>query len=311
MASLATPFISAALSRLRGWVCLCCWVVALSLVTQLVIWGVASFMDVRYTILEVHAVPAAVVSAGDVAGEPTESPDVHPVDSPLETKAGAAAAPNPNRVTTKYDHIMHCASDFAMSAGVIAMVFMIPMLMVGVMLSAGSATPGIDNVVSSFMWSLVVALLVLPVGRLVGLPWNHGGLVPYEYMTPQVDVQMVPGKWGSPIFHARFMLLPLACVFGVGMIGFRFSLGVVSGIIPREDMRLDPALEREAGNLKVTSLIGGRTSAALRNVSPVAPLTAPAAPIVPAVTAVTTGGASEIKPGMLQANAGDAPRRLI
>jgi hypothetical protein len=127
---------------------------------------------------------------------------------------------------------------------------------------------------------------------------------------------MAGGKWGGAMFYARFALLPLACLFGVGMIGFRFSLGVTSGIIAKEDTRLDPLLEREAANMKATSLIGGRTAAALRNVAPspaapvVAPLNAPPLP-APSATVVTAAGTGEIKPGMLQAVAGEAPKRLI
>jgi hypothetical protein len=71
--------------------------------------------------------------------------------------------------------------------------------------------------------------------------------------------------------------------------------------------------------MKATSLLGGRNAAALRNIAPtpsilpVAPATpmASAAQPAPTLTAVTTNGAGEIKPGMLQSTAGEAPKRLI
>jgi hypothetical protein len=319
MASLSTPYISNALSRLRGGISLCCGIVAIALIVQLLIWGVASFMDVRFTVLEEQITPSTVVSAADAARDkPIGSADARPLESPSEAKTGADVEPvNLNRVATKYDRMMNRASALALSAGTIAMLLMIPMIVVGVMLGAGSATPGIDKVVSAFMWSLVVSMMTLPVGQLVGLPWQYGGLVPYEHMTAHVDREMIEGSWGSLIFHARFMLLPLTCLVGVGIIGLRFSNGVYSGIIPKEDMRLDPTLEREAANMKASSLLGGRNAVALRAVAPTAAPIAPATPMgaavqpAPSLTAVTASGAGEVKPGMLQATAGEAPKRLI
>jgi hypothetical protein len=304
--------------RLRSGVGVCCVIVVVSLVTQLMIWGVCTFMDVRFEVLEQQITPAAVVSAEP---EPVASLDARPFESPDEAKATSnQPAPNPNRVATKYDLIMDRASALALTCGTIAMLMMIPLLMVGVMLSAGSATPGVDNVVSAFMWSLFVTMIVLPAGQFLGLPWPYGGLVPYAHMTENVDLEMTDGRWGGLIFHGRFCLLPLACIVGVTVVGLRFSSGVRAGVIPREDMRLDPTLEREAAGIKATSLLGGRNAAALRNI---APQPAPSAPIIPqtpmasaaqpapSLTAVTANGAGEIKPGMLTATPGEAPRRLI
>jgi hypothetical protein len=306
---MSTPqaaFISIALTRLRRGVGLCCWLAAVSLIAQLLVFGVAAFMDVRRTTLEDQTTPATVVSAAAAQrAAPLGSADAQPLESPAEARTDAAdEAINPNVVLTGHDRVLNKISGIAMTTGMIAMVLMLPLLLAGVMLSAASATPGVENVVSSFMWSLLVGLFLLPVGGIVGLPWQHGGLVPYDFMTQQVDMQMVDGQWGAISFHTRFVLLPLACLVGVGLVGFRFSSGVFAGIIPKEDMRLDPVLEREAANVKAGSLMGGRTAAALRNMN-----TAPPTP--PATTAVTPSGAGEVKPGMLQATAGEVPRRLI
>jgi hypothetical protein len=307
MASVQSPFISIALSRLRRGVGGCCLLIAISLITQILVFGVAAFMDVRHETIEAPAAPATIVSAEAAARtQPLGSIDARPLESPAAAKVDSEPV-NPNIMRTRQDTIMQKASAIAMTAGKIAMIMLLPMLMVGVMLSAASATPGVEKVVSSFMWSLMVGLLVLPMGGMLGLPWEYGGLVPYEHMTQHVDVQMVEGQWGSMTFHARFALLPLACLAGIGLVGLRFSNGVVAGIIPKEDLRIDPTLEREAGNIKVSSLHGGRSAAALRTVAP-PPVVAPH---VPAVTAVTANGASEVKPGMLQAVAGEAPKRLI
>ncbi len=307
---MSTPqgvFISIALTRLRSGVGFCCWVAALSLLTQVLVFGVAAFLDLRHQVLEQQGSPATVVSAAAAAREqPLTSSDAQPLESPAEAKSESPDAVNPNVVLTKQDFVMGRISTLALTAGSISIVLLLPMIMVGVMLSASSATPGVERVVSSFMWSLAVALFVLPLGSQFGLPWDYGGLAPYEYMTQNVDRQMIDGRWGEPTFHARFAGLPLFCLLGVGFVGFRFSHGVAAGILPKEDMRIDPVLEKEAANVKPGSLIGGRTAGALRTVS-----TGPSLPHTPAVTAVTTNGASEIKPGMLHQTAGEAPKRLI
>jgi len=312
MGSLATPHVSIALSRLRRGVNACCWIVVLSLITQLMIWGVATFMDVRHQVIEEHATPATVVSAAAVARQqPLGSAEAVPLEAPQRAHAETQPPANPNRLVTKHDQIMRHAAVLSMTAGSIAMLLMLPMLMVGVMLGAGSATPGVESVVSSFLWSLIIGLLVLPVGHHIGLPWSEGGFASYDNMTQHVDREMADGHWGSIPFYVRFGMLPLACLVGAGIIGLRFSNGVRSGILPKEDMRLDPVLEREAANVKAGSLVGGRAVAALRSVPSAAAAVVAAAAPAPTVTAVSVGGASEVKPGMLQVTAGEAPRRLI
>jgi hypothetical protein len=302
MSTPQTVFTSIALTRLRRGVSLCCWVAAMSLLTQVMVFGVAAFMDVRHQVLEQQTTPATIVSAAEQArSQPLTSPE----DS-TDAEVAPAAAVNPNVIMTKQDFIMGRLSSLALTCGSLAVVLLIPMIIVGVMLAASSATPGVERVVSAFMWSLAVAVLVLPLGTQFGLPWAYGGLVPYEYMTQNVDRQMVDGRWGDATFHARFSGLPLFCLIGVGFVGFRFSNGVAGGILPKEDIRLDPTLEKEAANIKPGSLIGGRAASALRTVQPAA-----AAPHTPAVTAVTPAGAAEVRPGMLQPTAGDAPKRLI
>jgi len=94
-------------------------------------------------------------------------------------------------------------------------------------------------------------------------------------------------------FYARFGLLPLACLIGAAMIGLRFCAGVESALPKKEDMRLDPTLEREAGNIKPTSLHGARTGGAFQAAPP------------------PTGAASPHPAGMSQLSAGVAPKRLI
>ena len=131
---------------------------------SLVRWMLSLTPSERLDVLQEHVEPAKVISAAAAEREqPLGSPDAHPLESPAEAKSDAGIpSPNPNIMATKYDRIMTLASNLAMSAGTIAMILALPMLMVGVLLASGSATPGVDKVVSAFMWSLVVTMLVYP-----------------------------------------------------------------------------------------------------------------------------------------------------
>ena len=64
----------------------------------------------------------------------------------------------------------------------------------GVFLAAGSATHGVDRVVSAFGWSLVAGLLALPLAGLVGLPWVDGAYWTYERLASEIDHAEFTGK---------------------------------------------------------------------------------------------------------------------
>jgi hypothetical protein len=89
----------------------------------------------------------------------------------------------------------------------------------------------------------------------------------------------------------------------VTLIGLGFSAGVHSGIVPKENMRLDPTLEREAANITPGSLHGGRAAVALRAASS-APMSSPERKPVSAP-------APSQPPSITQLSVGEAPKRLI
>src|SRR5687767_13179616 len=100
MPSIQAPFVSVALSRLRAGVCVCSWVVGLSLITQLLMWCIASFMDVRYETLQPHSAADKIVSA-------EESKQSASVTSAQPPNSRMATPVDVNRVRTKHDTIMN------------------------------------------------------------------------------------------------------------------------------------------------------------------------------------------------------------
>ena len=106
-----------------------------------------------------------------------------------------------------------------------------------------------------------VALLSVPVGEFVSLPWLDGGFWSYSHLTEQIDGQLAAGR---TVFFAQYLLLPIVCLLCTAIAGLRFSAGVELGLMRKEMLRLDPALEQEAANIKPASLHAGRTAAAMR-----------------------------------------------
>ena len=308
MRSIQIPFVSISLARLRRGVTLCCWILGLALTTQLLVFGTAAFLDVRYQVLEDTSPGALIVSPSGSAssqGKPA-------VDS-------SGKAIDANHVLSKNDKVLERASTLAYGAGMLGLVLLIPLVALGAMLAAGSATPGVERTVSAFMWSLAIAAMTLPIGESLGLPWREGALVSYANMTSQVDLEMGGAEraWGSPLFYCRFALLPLTCLVGVTLIGMGFSAGVYAGIMPKEDNRLDPMLERETSNITPGSLHGGRAAVALRsaNVMPSSnvPVAGSSSSQMQSSASSSTAVAERkpAPPSITQLSPGDAPKRLI
>jgi hypothetical protein len=165
------------------------------------------------------------------------------------------------------------------------------------LLGASSATSGVDKTVSAFGWSLVVALLALPIGEFASLPWRDGGFWSYAHLTAQLDAG---ASTKAVIFLAQYLLLPAACLLGIALVGNRFSAGVELGLMRKEMLRLDPALEQEAGNIKPSSLHGGRTAGAMRQAEQAG-----------ASEVAAAGSREQRSPSITQPSAGEAPKRLI
>lgn len=291
-------FVGIALHRLRFSILVCCWVLGLSLMTHIGVWIAATFTDVRYEAVRSMTVPATIVTSTQRQNQPEAAVagGVEAAEAPAMHQAAKEAA-DPNRVLSKYDRMMSMATRLASGAGLLALITLLPLMILGVLLAASSATPGVEQTVSSFTWTVLLALLVLPISEFVGLPWREGALFSYNTLTSQLEAATTKGATDfSMTFYARFAMLPFACLIGVGMIGLRFCAGIDAALPKKEDMRLDPALEREAGNITPTSLHGGRAGAALRAAAPLQP---------------TASASSPHPAGMTVPSAGVAPKRLI
>ena len=287
-------FVNLAMARLRFSVLACCWILALSLIAQMGVWLTATFTDVRFTTVKTAAKPAMIVNGaitrnGDNSAG-IEAGNTAVVNHP-ETSVDA------NRVLSPKDSMMHMVVSIARAAAMLAFIVLMPLMMLGVLLGASSATPGVEHTAASFVWAVILGVLLLPIGQFIGLPWRDGAMYAYSAMTSIIDATQDKHASFGLTFYAQFGFLPLACLIGVAMVGLRFCAGLEAGLPRKEDLRLDPVLEREAANIAPTSLHGPRGGGGVLRAAPPSPPAAAASASHPA--------------GMTQPTAGVAPTRLI
>lgn len=311
--------VSIALGRCRYAVVGCCWLVALALAAQMFIWSLATFTDLRFE--------EASASSGEAPMIVHAEPEASPSDNATRARE-RRAVPRPETATDPYTEDAEnaqpaepvfsrtdrqFAGTFDLAAGFGQCAMFVLLLVVGltVMLAAASGLSSVDQTVSSFLWLLLVALVALPMGNLLSLPWQDGALTTYEHMTTAVDQlheqqkHRIAGieqsgdepRLGAVEFYTRFGLMPAACIVGITLVGLRYCSSLEGALPQRERMRFDPALEREASNITPTSLHGGRSGSVFnRAINP---------------SYESSDSSEKAMPSARSVSPGDQPKRLI
>ncbi|QOJ18233.1 MAG: hypothetical protein HRU76_11825 [Phycisphaeraceae bacterium] len=257
-----------ALKELRSAVTWCCWLLGLALAVQVVAWSLLTYTDMRYTrIVERADEHATTIVTPEErrrqsireAASVEADPDVEPADV--------------NRQYSSQDRILGLAVGVAGAAGTMGTLALLPLLGLGVVLAAGSATRGVDRAAGAFVWAVVLVMITLPWGLVFeALPFD-GLFVSYATLTSEVEAARgitlggeAEPTGGGILFYGRYLILPVAGMAGITAIGLRFRAGVEEGLLPRENFRLDPQLEKEVAKIKPGSLVGGgRTAGALQS----------------------------------------------
>jgi len=286
-----------ALRRLRFGVVNCSWFVALALMSHILIWSLVAMTDLcePITVRTLDENAAIIAVAEPVEKDPTLfdplAPNSLAVDQLPEAYDGEPlAAPTTATVRSKWDRVFELVWNMSGGFGSLAVLVMMPLVLAGVLLGAGSATPGVDKTVSAFTWTVLLCVVVLPVGSVINLPWGAGPFGQYETILDQSGTITVPNV-------ALYLVLPLVSIAACAIASVRFSLGVSAGVSLPEHV-FDAALEAEAGNIRATSLHGGRAAGALKSTLPTG------------AGSGTTAAAND-GPRITDPQPGDAPRRLI
>lgn len=252
MSSTPAQSIGYAARKLRICVTMCCWVLGLSLLAQVVGWSLATYTDLRFETVEPEFRHPLVVQA-----------DHSPRRLATSTATSFADVLEPVPVHTAYDRLFGDLTSVTMATGTMSCLVLLPLMLVSVMLASSRASGKVHHAISALIWTTIIAALALPLSGVLDLPWQDGALHSYDRMVSDIDAHNA-GTLGTTSFYGRFVLLPMLCALGAILVGWRFSLAV-EGMMPTElPHLLDPALEREASNIRASTLHGGgRVAAAL------------------------------------------------
>lgn len=276
-----------ALRRLRMIVIACCWVIALSLATQIIIWSLSSFTDLRYR--EVTPEQAALIIQGEDSTKPRG------FITPRRTRDRRKDEPEMTLVPSAIDTVFGIVFSSARAAGLIATVVVVPLVGLGVVLGVPAGAPNVDKAVTAMTISIVFVTLALPLGGWFGLAWEEGTLATYERLATVVEGTRENGF--TLRFWTQFLALPAISVLAFIFIGFRFSAALEAVILKSGLEDVDPEIEKEASNVKASSLHGtGRTAGALKQAMK---------------KTAAKKGAGKKSGRMTELSAGDMPRRLI
>lgn len=265
--------IGAALARLRRGVLLCTWAVGLALAAQILIWSLVTFTDLRWDEMESEetapmVVQSDVITPAQAHLDPAQAIRAVARTDQLETTQAVQIVPENEEtswVLNDVDGYMGYLFRCARGLGTASMLMMLPFLLLGTVIATTTAINGCEKTLSAFMLSLVVAILVLPLGDVLSLPWRDGALTSYEYMTVQVDeYQNSPAQIMGPfVFYARFLLLPVASVIGTFLVCLRFNAGVELTVTTTDEHHVDPDIEKEATKIKMPGSLGSRADHAM------------------------------------------------
>ncbi len=247
-----------ALGRLRFAIVTSCWVIAFSLVAQLIVWSLCSFTEMRYTD-DASADSALVADGGDKKPSRSASRDKGKPEARWRPETADEVEDTPAVGTI--DRIFKVAVTVARTMGLMCALVICPLLSLGVLLAVPAGAPKVERAVNALFWAIVLVLLAMPLGGWFGMAWQQGTITDYHHMI--LEVEAARAETFSPVFYSRFLLLPAASAVGFILVGFQFSSAVVAVLVKRNVF--DAELEKEASNVAATSLHGtaGRTAGAL------------------------------------------------
>ncbi len=243
-----------ALGRMRFVIVTSCWVIALSLVAQVVVWSLCTFTDLRFTGPEVTGEAPLVVKSAKNKDSATRS------SGEKETRGRWRPRPTQTAEDTlpfsAVDRIFKIIVTVARTLALMSALVICPVLCLGVLLAVPAGAPKVERAVNALTWAIVLVLLIMPLGGWFGMAWQQGTITDYAGLTAEVDAGRDGGL--NAAFYARFLLLPTASAIGFILVGFQFNTAVSAVLLKRDG--LDPELEREASNVAATSLHGASRS---------------------------------------------------
>jgi len=266
------PHISAALQHLRFGIAAAALVLSLSLVGQILIWSFVHFTEVRVVQLEEpapddqyevvrRAQPSRTtvgtisgISSGASVGSSAKTGSAEPTaasadQQPIVTTQGGI---DPNRVESATSRKLRHAASLAQTAGVISSVLLLLLMMQGVVIAGGGGVPGVEMAVTATSWSIVIALVCIPLGNLLPNTPFQGVFSSYDTIVAESEAYRsnrdgAPGIIGVYGMHVA---LPVLLLIGLAAAVLRFRAGIERGVIATSVSEAHERIEREIRSRK-------------------------------------------------------------
>jgi len=285
---------SNALRRMRFSVTLACLFIVVSFMLQILIWGFASYTDVRFvrsTTPTAHRDPAVVVRESDQSvdsGSGTVTRSTHAIDSSLNdinTILPSSTEPilDARMQYSSADTILRLLHQLSIAFAWIGFVLLFVETTLAVVVAGSLNSPGISHVVRTQLWASLLLAVALPWSSFLPsfpIPSLMGN---YPDMTNLADQYRTHLELSvsSVVFFGRFLLMPLAVMGGAVWVVWLFHKGTAAVVEKAGPTDFEIEIEKEtAGRQAGSVMYGGRAQGVLQLTvpSPSSPPSSPSSP---------------------------------
>jgi hypothetical protein len=240
-----------ALQHLRRSVFVVAGVLALSLLAYLFVFMAAHMGDMHTKTLESQSYNSVVLPPVE-----TEGP-AGPISAPAEDPI--------NEVQTASSVTLRKLTQLIQTIGVVSSITLVVLMLQGVSVAGGAGVVGVEKAVTACTWAVVVALVALPLGRIMPGVWWSGVFVQFDQMLESSELYRSGGSGapGTLTFWGVHAGLPALLLVGVAAAALRFHSGIESGVLVTHASQLDEKLEKEIRQMKLGELAQPRAVGAL------------------------------------------------
>lgn len=281
--------VSEALRHLRTGVVMCCWLISLAFLTQIMTWALVNATDLRHTTLRLpdSELPAVVVDSSGRRSVPVVKQgaavrthtQVQPGQGAQQDEIGQANAsssqPDPNVVLSPYDRWFAYTHQLAYALGLCAVFVLFIHATMGIGVSAASGLSGVGRLVACQSWAIILVILAVPWSSVLSDMAYPGIFSTYAVMIGETDRLAAtpdhhPALTATIMYFGRYLLLPAAGIGVAWIAACSFHAGAVGGIARRRRSHLDLILDEESDGLHQPAhassnlVSGGRASGAFR-----------------------------------------------
>ncbi|XVJ58489.1 MAG: hypothetical protein HEQ23_03450 [Tepidisphaera sp.] len=214
--------------------------VAACLIVQMLVFGFVHFTDARFEPAPVAETPPRVVTA--------KTPEANPEPAPLVP-----------RVPSRWDSVMRNFASTGAWVGTVACLMLMAQFTLAVAVTASTAAPGVDRIVSAFHWGLLVTLVSLPLHMIIPAFPTIGVFVGYDTMAAASERAVANG--GDPMLIVSLVVVPFLALFALILAHARIRQGIHAGVLVQSVSQFDQRIEEEIARVRaegVGSNIGPR-----------------------------------------------------